>query len=444
MTTKPGSKETLIWLMLVMGAMLAAGYYLWTQDTRRGRQSALYSVERTDDRGAALVYRLYQQAGLQPRVWDRDLTALKEPGLLILLEPAREKRILGGVPFGSVGDLLPHEIQALDRWVRQGNVVVVLARDYNPLYDALGLIVDEPKSLSGIPAEPTQPSLLARRVKNIQTHTQFGFKYGRKKDQMAEALKVEPQPPPVPAIPAGEWIELFVKKEGQRSVPQVVSAARGRGLYVAVNDVFPAGNLGLTMADNARFMLNVARLAPPGGSIWFDEFHKREVERTMVGYLRERALIPAFLYALLLAALVFWRTGARFGAPQPLIADRRRDSGEYVRAVAALYQNAGMTRDALSTIYADFRRRLTGALRMDGLTNLDEVGRRYEARTGRPAIEARQILIETEAALAREKLDLSETLQFCARLTHLDQALQRARPGANQRDSRHAQHRGTE
>ncbi|HEU4753315.1 MAG TPA: hypothetical protein VFU47_09430, partial [Armatimonadota bacterium] len=101
-----------------------------------------------------------------------------------------------------------------------------------------------------------------------------------------------------------------------------------------------------------------------------------------------------------------------------------RDSAEYVRAAAQLYQNAGMAREALSIIYADFRRRMTGALRMDGLTDLQEVGRRYELRTGRPAIEARQVLIEAEAALAREKLDDAEALQFCSRLTQLDQALQ--------------------
>jgi uncharacterized protein DUF4350 len=413
----------ILWLVAVMAALLAAGYFLWTQDTRRGAHNPEYSVVRTDDRGAAIVYRLYRSAGLKPQVWDRELTSLVRPGILLLLAP--------GGQGGGGGDVLPHEVEALDRWVRQGNVAVIMTRQPNPIYQGIGLLMDEPEALSGTPAEPAQPSLLARRVSALQTQTRTGFIYGRKKSDLARMLDVEETPPPIDPVPADRWLELFVKKDGVRTMPQVVSAARGKGLYVAVNDVFPAGNLGVTMADNARFMLNLARLNPKDGTIWFDEFHKRDVERGFVAYLRERAFTPALIYLVLLVGLLFWRTGVRFGAAMPLVVDRRRDSGEYIRAVAALYRNAGMTREALTTIYADFRQRLIGALRTDGLANLDEVGRRYQMRTGRPAAEAREILIEAEAALAREKLDDAEALHFCARLTQLDQALHRQAKGTD-------------
>jgi hypothetical protein len=82
-----------------------------------------------------------------------------------------------------------------------------------------------------------------------------------------------------------------------------------------------------------------------------------------------------------------------------------------------------MTREAVGTQYADFRRRLAGALRMDGLMDLDEVGRRYEQRTGRPGLEARQVLIEAEAALAREELDEAGALHISSRLSWLDSTL---------------------
>lgn len=410
-------------LAAVLGVLISGAYFLWTQNSRRGGEYPVYSVRRTDATGAAVAYRLYQQAGLSPKIWDQDLTHLKSPGLLLMIAPTPRKKVMGDLELGKEGDLLPFEIEALDRWVRQGNVVVVMSRDSNDLYQALGLITDEPKGSSAQVAEPAQPSVLARGVERLQTQTQFGFKYGRAESPMAKAMKVKDPEPPIPAIPAAEWLELFSKKNGDRTVPQVVSAARGKGLYVAVNDEWPAGNLGIAVADNADFILNLARLAPAGGSIWFDEYHKRAVERGFMTYLRERALLPVLIYGLLVIGLIFWRSGARFGEPEPLVVDRRRDSGEYVKAVATLYQSAGMPRDALATIYADFRRRLVGALRMDGLTDLDEVGRRYELRTGRPAIEARGALIETEAALAREKLDEADALQFCARLTRIDEAL---------------------
>jgi len=413
----------------VIGVLFVGAYFLWTQDSRRGGEYPVLSVRRTDASGAAVAYRLYQQAGLAPQVWDEDLTHLKDPGLLLMIAPAPRKEGLAGLAGGKEGDLLPFEIEAVDRWVQQGNVVVVMSRDTNDLYQALGLIADEPKGSSPLAAEPTQPSVLAPGVERLQTQTQFGFKYGRASSPIAKAMKVKDPEAPIPAIPASEWVELFSKKDGERTVPQVVSAARGKGLYVAVNDVFPVGNLGIATADNADFVLNLAALAPVGGTIWFDEYHKRTAERGFMTYLRERALMPVLIYALLVVALLFWRSGSRFGEPEPLVVDRRRDSGEYVKAVATLYQSAGMPRDALSTIYADFRRRLVGALRMDGLTDLEEVGRRYELRTGRPAIEARGALIETEAALAREKLEEAEALQYCARLTEIDEALHH-RPAA--------------
>ncbi len=425
MDKRRGNWAPLLWLAAVIGLLLAGGFSLWSLDTRRGTGLPEYSVQRTDDRGAAVVYRLFQRAGANPRVWDQDLTRLRAPGMLILLAPARS----GGPLGGTTGDLLPYEVEALDRWVKAGNVAVVMTREDIPLYKALGVFVDAPKSAGASAAVPLQPSVLARGVQRVEMQTPFGFKFGQKAPSRAEApgLPLEGKSPlapsPIAAVPASEWVTLFARKDGPRSVPQVLSAARGAGLYVLVDDVFPAGNLGLTMADDARFMLNLAALKPAGGSIWFDEYHKRNPERGFVSYLRERALAPAAVYLLLLLALLFWRTSVRFGAAEPLVPDRRRDSAEYVRAVAALYQNAGMTREALSILYADFRRRLTGALRLDGLTDLAEVGRRYEARTGRPAVEARQVLIETEAALARPKLEEADALHFATRLTELDAAL---------------------
>lgn len=417
-------------LTVVLASLVAGAVYLWSQDTRRGDEKPPYSVFRTDERGAAVLYRLYRQSGVHTGVWDRDLTQLQRPGVLLLVAPAQEDRILrGSVTIGTEGDLLPQEIQALDRWVSEGNVAVVMTREENDLYSALGLIMDEPKGISGTPAVPVQPGLLADRVGGIQTQTQFGFKFGRKKksanEDEGEEGSAEPEPP-IPAIPAAQWITLFSKKSDGREVPQVVAGARGKGLYVAVNDAFPAGNLGIAQGDDAQFMMNLARLLPAGGTLWIDEFHKRNVDRGFVTYLRDRSMSPAALYLLLLLALLFWRTGMRFGEPLPLVVERQRSSEEYVRAAASLYQNAGMPKDALTTIYADFRTRLIGALRMDGLANLEEVGRRYEARTGRPAMEARQILIETEAALARPRLTDAEALLFCRRLTHLDAELHRS------------------
>lgn len=425
--------------MLIIGVLLMGGYFLWTQDTRRGIQHPAYSIQRTDSEGAAVVYRLYQDAGLKPRTWDEPLTHLKQPGTLIMIAPAQPQylRFLGRkteAQTGRQGEFFPDELKALDDWVKQGNTAIILAREDNDLYGALGLIAEQPDKLSGSAAKPAGPSVLAQQVEGLKTYTQFGFKYGRKTPKKKPGEDApEPASYPIDLIPSERWLELFVKKEGQRTVPQVVMASRGKGVYLAVNDPSPAGNVGIAEEDNARFMLNLASLNPAGGTLWFDEYHKRTTERNLVTYLKDRELFPALAYGVLLVGLIFWRTGTRFGAAQPVVPDQRRDSAEYLRAVASLYRNAAMNREALATIYADFRRRLQGALRLDGLTNLEEVGRRYEQRTGRPAIEARQVLIETEAALARKSLTEAEARQFCARLTQLDQALNARAPESGRR-----------
>src|SRR5688500_17873369 len=109
------SRVTLLWLAAVVAAIVAGAYFLWTRDLRRGTLAPAYSTARADERGAAAIFRYYRGAGLNPRVWDRELTHLREPGLMIMLAPAARRYIVGGrVPFGTKSDVLPHEIVALD------------------------------------------------------------------------------------------------------------------------------------------------------------------------------------------------------------------------------------------------------------------------------------------------------------------------------------------
>src|SRR5687768_651890 len=129
----------LVWLAVVIVALFAGGTLLWAADTRSGLNEPEYSIRRTDDRGIALLYRLYERRGLKPQVWNRDLTDLREPGLLILIAPAHRGKF-----EQPQGDVLPDEVKALDDWIRKGGVVAVLARDPNPIYEGIGLIVDEP------------------------------------------------------------------------------------------------------------------------------------------------------------------------------------------------------------------------------------------------------------------------------------------------------------
>lgn len=429
---KPGPGG-ILGLTAALAILFAGAVLLWSMDTRVGGLHPHYSVRRTDDRGAAVLFRLYERAGLEPRTWDDEFTALRQPGLLVLIAPAMTSRI-GSLEVGKQGDILPHEVKALDDWVRRGGVAVICSGDSNPVYDGLGLITDEPAGSGSGAAIPVEPGALAEGVEEIETRASFGFKFGRTRSPMARTLaesglEVEEEPPPIPVVELEEWVTLFARKADGRELPQVVTASRGRGLYVAVNSPWPATNLGVTMRQNARFMLNLAALGPPGGPIYFDEYHKRNVQRSLMGYIRSRGLLPVLLYGLLLLVVGCWRSGVRLGPATPLAADDPHGGGEYLRAVAALYATAGLSGQALQVLSDDFRRRLAAALRLRGVTEVTRIGEAYSLRTGRPAEEVKDALASSAELLGRAKTPESAALQVCRKMDEVDAALRSRAPG---------------
>ncbi len=417
---RPGA-GTQAWLILALVLVLGAGIGVIQFDSRRGLHAPKYSVHRTDDQGAALIFRVYERMGVRAQAWDRRFDALSRPGLMLLIAPEQSVRLLNraDLKIGTVGDILPVEVAALDAWVARGNVVVLMSRDATSIHESLGILLDELGSQSPSPSIPAQPSALAVGVKELQTQSPFGFKFG-----VLEAKGTE-QPKPVRSsvIPAQAWSVLFNKVQGARKMPQVVSAVRGAGLYVLANDAYPATNAGLLAGDNVQFMRNIARLVPPSGTLWLDEYHKRSAPSNVVAYLRERSMTGALVYVVLLVLIWVWHSGVRFGPERPLVRDERRDSIEYVRAIATLYRNAGMPRDVLETVFLDFKKRLLGALRLDGKADVEQIAQTYQRRTGRPGLEARRALIDTELALTRPRMSDTDAAAIAARLTAVDEAL---------------------
>ncbi|MBM3460082.1 MAG: hypothetical protein FJX77_16300, partial [Armatimonadetes bacterium] len=264
------------WLLLCAIVFTTAAISLWLVDAGRGNLAPPYSVQRTDEEGGALLYQLYQRAGIRTRVWDREFTDLREPGLLLLLDPPP------GPSLGSssTGDILPYELDALDRWVQQGNVVALFSGRQNLLYTHLGLWLPREGGERHDSAQAAHQGVLTRNVKSLDLTLAAGFRF--EPEAPASRFGLEPGEPtsaPKPLIPRNHWVGLFRfpgASSGSPTAPgkgwPVVAAARGRGLYLAVAEVVPAGNLGLSQADNARFLLNLASLGPARGTIWLDEY----------------------------------------------------------------------------------------------------------------------------------------------------------------------------
>jgi hypothetical protein len=405
----------LLWLAVVAFALIMGGFFLWEQQSQRGADEPEYSTYRTDPLGCKALFVTLENMGYRPVRWHQDFANLPSPGLLFLIAPPATGRML------QQGDVLPYEIKALDEWVRRGNTVVVLSSQKNPLYEALEIFPSVPKQ--GTNTAAAQPGRLTQGVPELALTTGRVFRFGKEPQDSLMARMAEAEgkaPPPIPPVAADEWLPLF----GTAADPVVILTARGEGQYVAVVDAHPATNLGLAQANNRRFLANLASLAGDG-AILFDEAHRRDLARGFVAYARARHLTPFLCYLFLVVALGLWRSGVRFGLPVPFLQDTHRDSGEYVRAVAALYQTAGMGRDALAANYEQFRRLASSRLGLGSAWHVEQVAQRFAARTGQPAEAVRQTLHEVEAALVKPSLPAPAAFALVARLAALEKEMVR-------------------
>lgn len=399
------SSASLFSLVAVLLAVTIAAGLLWRGSVRRGGQHAALSIRRSDSEGAAVLFELLRRSGLRPRPWENDWRRLQDPGLLFILDGET-----------SGGEPLPPELRALDEWVRRGGVAVVAGMRDGGVAQRMGLPV-EPKMLARFaPAEPVQPGPLTDGVSSVAFQSTGGIQLsGRKPLQPEQASGLA-----VP-VPRSHWLALCAAE--RTGVVQAAAAVRGRGMYILLADPWPAGNAGIGEADNARFLFNLASAAPEG-RIWFDEYHKREPISGLAAYLRETSLAPAALYLLLLLGLACWRAGSRLGEPLDPSVTEARDTREYVDGLAALYRNAGLSREALRLIRDDFIRRLSPR------GNVEDAAQHFASRTGTEPDALLAALRRADEEIGRTGRDRSGALSAAAELSRL-QELYRARGRRN-------------
>ncbi len=399
------SLASLLGLALSVGALIAGAGLLLVAEAGRGVTAPPYSVQRTDDQGMALLFRLCRSAGLAPEPWEHDYTRLRAPGLLLLADPPshptappadrRTRRT------GSAGDILPYEIQALDRWAQSGNVVVVLSDADNVVYEALGIAPGAESDPPVATAASRRPGVLSRGVRQLELLVTRGFRFRR--PQPKPVLPDLPAPaPPTPLVLADHWVELFGGADPTTPAagPIVAAAARGKGLYVVVAQAHLASNLGILDGDNAQFLLNLAALRPDGGAFWFDEYHRRPVTRGLMAYLADRALSPAVLYALILLGGILWRANTPLGPVRRRQEESPRTSREYVRALATLHQAADLFDQGMERLWSDLQRQL--GVRGRALIPAAELAQHWSAQSGRPPDEAEQVLGAIARRVQRE------------------------------------------
>lgn len=182
-----------------------------------------------------------------------------------------------------------------------------------------------------------------------------------------EALPLLPHPVTLGgplAISGRGGLEAGSTAEVLYAVDDVVVALSlpvGKGALVVVSDPTTLTNAGVGRAGNLDFWVSLVRHhLRPGGVVLFDDLHAGAADdHGVVAYARKAGMVPAMLLVLILGALYLWRAGSRLGEILPSLDERNpRASSELVRALASLYQRAGLRAHALAVLSRRFRRRM--------------------------------------------------------------------------------------
>lgn len=275
------------------------------------------------------------------------------------------------------------------RWVHEGGTLVLLTPTpsllmaRNSLLDALGARIVVPDHAQPAPtAEAVQPVLVSPPV-------------GRVPAQSNAALELD----------RDDWAPLLRTTNGD----SLVGIQEGSGYVYLGSMPFPLTNAGLRETGSGALALNMLARIPPGGSVWFDEYHHGYRDpQTLRSVALRQGWGWAVLYTLLVVVLYIVLTGRRFGRPIPLRADvTRRSSAEYVQSLAMLLRRGGKREYALRHYHGALKRRLARpygfAPSEDDLAFVVELERR-RALDDEQAARLRTLLLRLRNARGDEEL----------------------------------------
>lgn len=412
----------LLGLTTVLALLLTLAAFLGSQDPRRSFQEPRHSVRRTDHAGTAAAFRLLRTVGVPVETWEQELDRLSGPGVLLHFSLPGE------------GEPLDHELVALDAWIRGGGTLILVASQSTVATRAFGVQLETKGDANRIVAavsSPDQKTRLSRRVAKLDTGNGNGWDWKAAPPKGEDEEKTDVAPP-IPRIPESDWVALYRTDVGKGA--SVVAATRDKGMVIAVNQPHPFTNAGLSDANNAQFLINLASLTPKGGRFWFDQRHQRQPDRGLVAYLRGRSLEGPLVYAVLFLGLVFWRTGSRLGPPLPPPLEPRPGSREYVTAMGQLFRSAGLAGDSLQTIRADVQRSLARRFRVDHGASLETLSEAMEKHLGGPegsrlareCLEVFREAAEMERANRRDQREVLGAVRAALRLAKFEAAVRDA------------------
>lgn len=329
-------------LGLVLLTGLVVGLLLYSlrlaseaRDPRFAPLPLSYSQHRLGAKGLA---RLLERNGYTVRSLKRTFRHIPDDAAMLIIfpPPFQIDTLTGASPYTE------QDAERLDEWLRGGGRLILLSGD-GRLPESL--LVDS----SSVRIPP--------------------FQYPAERDLDAQPALPAPWLGGVSNVRLADYRASLTPRE-ERWVPLLQSSGVVKGAlwYYGKGVVFECAdwqwltNERLRNADNGAFILAVVRkMLPNGGVIYFDDAGQGdlEFEREARGFwgVAPMGVRIAFAHLLILTAIVMYSVGKRFGLPRPT-PPRAPALGEYVDALAGVYERAQAAQPAFETVLDDIRRRL--------------------------------------------------------------------------------------
>jgi hypothetical protein len=377
----------LVLLVGVVAALLLYSLHLAqaARDPRFAPKPLSYSQHRYGVKGFA---RLLERNGYTVRSLKRTYRRLpKDAEMLVIFPPPF--RLDGG------GDWSAEDADALDAWLRKGGRLLLFSEDTR-LPDSLRGDARNRLPIAQFPTDRlinAQPSLPAPWLKGIQRV--------RLADQRANLSPRKERW--VPLLHTGGTVEAALWYYE-------------KGIVFECTDWQWLTNERLREADNGAFILAVVRkMLPRGGVVYFDDAGQGDLEREAQQPRGFWGVAPmgvriAFAHLMLITLVAFYSLGKRFGLPRPA-PPCAPALGEYVDALAGVYERTQAVHPAFETILDDVRRRLCRRLGLPAGATLLQLIQALPADSP-----MRDALTEAHRALQNPQLTPDEALHLLRRI----------------------------
>lgn len=328
-------------LLMIVCIGLLIGFAAMLASQQTSNHKAPLSAENPEPEGIKALYRFYEVRGYKVGLWKRDYQQLPNSSgdLLMIVGPQAE---------------VPNEqdYQALMNWIRKGNKVILWApseSDWTERFQFQGM---------------SCPQSMKRRVFSIESSVWF------------QRTKQINWPSGQCVLPTIEHEDVLVDHQ---SYTLMIKKKMGKGEIYYTPETEILMNHQIDQEDHMQLLLAIAERS--SNMIWFDESVHPWPPRLQSNFQTnqsthssdESSVDPPptvfdllnrdgwliLIQILLLVFLFFYMKGKRFASPRNEWKQKKRNSFEYVEALARWYHRSNLRKE----VFDEFRKRLREELK---------------------------------------------------------------------------------